>query len=490
MESGSPFQSLKMARRVLDDVLSFAEVGLETPLYDWQAKILGAIDKFAHYDRIKIAVSAPNGAGKSERVVGVAILRWLNRFPRGRVILTSADAKQIDFQIMPAIRKHSARFPAWEFLGRTIRTHDNGFFLSFTTDEPSRAEGHHKSAHSPLLLIVDEAKSVEPEIFQALDRCTYNVLLYISSPGLKTGRFYDAFTLHREQFLLLEQVGLKDCPHISPERIRDVIETYGERAPFVRSTIYGEFMAEDESTPMAVSYEKLMANFESPPGALISRHDYSAFCDFAAGGDENVLAIRSGNKLLELVAWRERDTTASVGRFIIEFRKNHLRPSQIWGDAGGLGTPMCDMLADAGWPINRFDFGGKAGNPAIYYNKGAEIWMRLSRGVEKGELVLLNDPALISQLTTRKIFYDLKGRVRLETKDDLRARGVKSPDRADAVCGCFALGNPSFAKFVKQTDDPFEQLDQYYDGLPEDFRGVGSGGDAAIQKKIGGWAGE
>jgi hypothetical protein len=56
----------------------------------------------------------------------------------------------------------------------------NSFFLSFTTDEPSRAEGHHKNAHSPLLMIVDEAKSVEAEIFQALDRCTYNVLLIYS----------------------------------------------------------------------------------------------------------------------------------------------------------------------------------------------------------------------------------------------------------------------------------------------------------------------
>ena len=479
-----------MPRKILDDVLTFAEVGLETPLYDWQAKILGAIDKFALNDRIKVAVSAPNGAGKSERVVGVAILRWLNRFPRGRVILTSADAKQIDFQIMPAIRKHTARFPAWEFLGRTIRTHDNGFFLSFTTDEPSRAEGHHKSQGSPLLMIVDEAKSVENEIFKAIDRCTYNVLLYISSPGLKQGRFFDSFTTHREQFLLLEQVGLKDCPHISEERIKDVIETYGENAPFVRSTIYGEFMSEEEGTPMAINYEKLMACLESPPGALISRHDYSAFCDFAAGGDENVLAIRSGNKLLELIAWRERDTTASVGRFIIEFRKHHLRAGQIWGDAGGMGTPMCDMLNDAGWSINRFDFGGKASNSAIYYNRGCEIWMKLSRSIEKGEVVLINDPTLISQLTTRKIFYDMKGRVRLEPKDDLRARGVKSPDRADAVAGAFALGSPSFAKFAKQTDDPWEQLDQYYEGLDPDFRSGGDSKESGLQKKLGGWAGE
>ena len=183
-------------------------------------------------------------------------------------------------------------------------------------------------------------------------------------------------------------------------------------------------------------------------------------------GMRTFLQYEAATNFLELIAWRERDTTASVGRFIIEFRRHHLRAGQIWGDAGGMGTPMCDMLADAGWSINRFDFGGKAGNSQIYYNKGCEIWMRLSRMVEKGEIVLINDPTLIGQLTTRRIFYDLKGRVRLESKDDLRARGIKSPDRADAVAGCFALGSPSFAKFVKQTDDPWEQLDQYYDGLP------------------------
>jgi phage terminase large subunit len=477
-------------RRNLDDVLTFAEVGLETPLYPWQHKILAVVDKASQLDRVKIAVSAPNGAGKSERVVGVAILRWLNRYPRGRVVLTSADAKQIDFQIMPALKKHAARFPSWEFLGRNIRTPGGGFFLAFTTDESSRAEGHHKNQTSPLLIIVDEAKSVENEIFQAFDRCSFNVMLMISSPGLKQGRFYDSFTAHREKFILCEQVGLQDCPHISLERIRDVIDTYGEQSPFTRSTIYGEFMSEDESTQMAVSFESLMALFAAPPGAMLSRHEYSAFCDFAAGGDENVLAIRSGNKLLELIAWRERDTVSSVGRFIIEFRKHNLRAGQIWGDAGGMGTPMCDMLADAGWSINRFDFGSKASRNDVYYNRGAEIWGKLSMMIEKGEIVLINDPTLISQLTTRKKIFDRRGRVQMEPKEDMRARGLKSPDRADAVAGAFALGSATFAKFVKQTDDPFEQLDQYYAGLPEDFRASGDSKESSIQKKMGCWAGE
>lgn len=478
-----------MASRVIEDVLAFAEVGLGVPLYPWQHKILAAIDTCSQLDRIKIAASAPNGAGKSERVVGIAILRWLNKHPRGRVILTSADSKQIDSQIMPALQQHRAKFPAWEFLGRSIRTHDHGFFLSFTTDEPSRAEGHHKSVVSPLLIIIDEAKSVDQQIFQAFDRCTFNVQLLVSSPGLKQGRFYDAFTTHREQFLLTEQVGLQDCPHISKERIRDVIDTYGETAPFVRSTIFGEFMSEDESQPMCVNYEKLMTTINHPPGSRISRHEYSAFCDFAAGGDENVLAIRSGNKLLELVAWRDRDTAAAVGRFIIEFRKHHLRPEQIWGDAGGLGHPMCDMLRDAGWPIGRFDFGGKARQESLFYNRATEIWSLFGKRVEKGEVVLLNDPVLISQLSTRKMFYDLKGRLKIETKDDLRARGVKSPDRADAVCGAFYHGNANFAKFAKLEDNPFGQLDAYYDGLDQERDQIGDAQAEAIQKKTGAWTG-
>lgn len=474
--------------KVLDDVLSFAQVGLGLELYDWQLEADTAIDRSSQYERIKVALVAPNGSGKTQRVVGVSTLRWLNRYPRGRVIITSADAKQLDSQLMPAVSAHAGKFPGWEFLGRQIRTPLGGFMLAFTTDEPSRAEGHHRTKDSPLLIIIDEAKSIDPAIFAAFDRCTYNVILYISSPGLKQGRFYQAFTEHRENFLLTTQVGLTDCPHISQERIKDVIDTYGEFAQYTRSTLYGEFMNEDESQPMAISFERLSSILQVPPHAKISRHEYSAFCDFAAGGDENVLAIRSGNKLLELIAWRERDTTAAVGRFIIEFRKHSLRAEQIWGDGGGLGHPMCDMLQAAGWPINRFDFGSKAHNEAVFFNRGAEIWGMFARRIEKGELVLINDPTLVSQLTTRKIFYDNRGRVRLESKEDMRGRGLKSPDRADAVIAAFNHGNQSFADFVKMAD-PWSQLDRYYDGLAKNDLGSDRGTER-IQRELGAWAGD
>jgi phage terminase large subunit len=496
---------------VKNSILTFGQKFLGVPMYGWQHELCRAVERGSQEERIRVALSAPNGSGKSSVCVAVSILNWLRRYPRGKVVLTTADAKQIDSQIMPAVKKHTAKFPAWEFLGRSIRTPEGGMFFAFTTDESSRCEGHHAGPDAPLLIIIDEAKSVENEIFQAFDRCSFSVLMMVSSPGLKMGRFYDAFTLHRDRYIFTQQVGLKDCPHISEERIQDVIETYGQNAPFVRSTIYGEFMSEDETTPMAVSYERLRNLLECPPHARITQ-EKTAFCDFAAGGDENVLAIRSGNKLLELIAWRDRDTTAAVGRFIIEFRRHGLRAHQIWGDAGGLGHPMCDMLRDAGWAINRFDFGAKARNDQLYANIGTEVWGKLARQIDKGEIVLINDPTLISQLTTRKLLYDQRGRVRLEPKDVLRARGLKSPDRADAVACAFHFGSAGFYRpsqhrgngsgFYRPSLDedrgswgyaPHMSAEQFFadDSQPvgDGWQSGDDGGDAALQKRIGGWPG-
>ena len=137
--------------KVLDDVLSFAQVGLGLELYDWQLEADTAIDKGARYERIKVALVAPNGSGKTQRVVAVSALRWLNVHPKGRVIITCADAKQLDAQLMPAIAEHKHKFPGWEFLQRMVRTPVGGFLLAFTTDESARAEGSSRNARQSAL---------------------------------------------------------------------------------------------------------------------------------------------------------------------------------------------------------------------------------------------------------------------------------------------------------------------------------------------------
>ena len=200
-------------------------------------------------------------------------------------------------------------------------------------------------------------------------------------------------------------------------------------------------MDQDADQLMVFDFQHVMHTIQNPPHARISRHEYAAFCDFAAGRDENCLAIRSGNKLLELISWREKDTVAATGRFIIEFRKNNLRKEQIWGDGGGIGHAMCDMLDAAGWPINRFDFGAPAGRSQAFVSRGAEIWVNLAQRIAKQEICLINDPTLISQLTTRKVSVrsggaDQAGDQRRDGSEGLKVTGSGRCSLGHSHMGC------------------------------------------------------
>ena len=131
---------------------------------------------------------------------------------------------------------------------------------------------------------------------------------------------------------------------------------------------------------------------------------------------------------------------SAVGRFIMEFQRNGLKEEEIFADAGGLGIPMCDALAEAGWTVHRVNNGGRAYDERHYLNRGAEIWFSAARSVELNEIILPDDDLLFSQMTTRKCKTNSKGKLHLESKDDMRSRGLPSPDRADAVLGAVACG--------------------------------------------------
>jgi hypothetical protein len=70
----------------------------------------------------------------------------------------------------------------------------------------------------------------------------------------------------------------------------------------------------------------------------------------------------------------------------------------------------------------------------------AEWWSIVGQLIERRQIIIPNDEKLIAQLTSRRKLYDSKGRERLESKADLAARGVESPDRADALIGAIMLG--------------------------------------------------
>lgn len=320
---------------------------------------------------------------------------------------------------------------------------------------------------------MDEAKSVDEQIFQGIDRCTYDALMYTSSPGLMMGRFYDAFTKNAADFLTI-QAGLQDCPHIPKEKIADIVRTYGEEHPFTQSSVYGRFMEQDDGEQFVVSLSTLSSLLLSPP-----RHKPGmklAFCDFAEGRAEHTIAYRDGNKVTIAAAWRESNKEAAAGRFIREFKKLGLKPSMIWGDAAD--QVMLGLLREAGWPINQKNFGAPARNSEVYQSWSAEAWHELALSIAKGEVILDDDDILKAQGTTRKKTITARGKLGVEEKYDLAKRNLPSPDRWDAVAGAWNVYDNTQLPQQKQ---PFS----IPDGIITRHGGMWGGSSADFAEEMG-----
>lgn len=422
--------------------LGFAEHELDLSLYDWQAKALYPLEHSTGRTakRQNISIVTPNGSGKDDRIIPTAAYWWTSLHKRGKVVITSKSDLQLQQQTIPGLERHRHKFqyadpihsPRYE-----LTTPTGGKIIAFVTNLASRVEGWHKEddIDGPLLLIVNEAKSVEDEIFIALDRCTPNAVMLLSSPGLMQGRFYDTHTKLRSDWTCVK-AGLLDCPHIPQERIDYIIKTYGENHPITRSTLYGEFMEQDDATSFCVPLSALVACLESPPQPKHGLLRY-AFCDFADGRAENVLVLREGNKYTIEDAWRESNEDAVIGKFIHHFRRLNLKPDQIGGDAAAKG--ILDKLGGAGWAINRQGFGAPSRNPELYKSWSAEAWIEGGNKIKNREVIIPDDETLKAQLTTRKKLFTVAGKLAVEDKYIMaKERGLPSPDRADALFGAMA----------------------------------------------------
>ncbi len=419
--------------------LGFTKGILRLPIYQWQEQVLHDLDKPG-----AIALKAANGSGKTVRVAGPAALWHASVFPRSLAIVTSAVHRQIKAQLFPALHQHAHKFQNAKFNDTEIELHNGSKIIGVTADaDPGRFEGFH---NDNLLIIADEAKSIGDRIFEAIARCQPKRLLLLSSPGACFGEFYEAFHARR-RFYRSHSVTAYDCPHIDPKWIEETIAKNGLTHPLVRTAIFAEFSSEADGGVIPLSFvERLL----SDPPEFIDSESVHAFCDFSAGGDESVFALRRGNRVEIVAAWRERDTMQVIGRFIQLFREHGLRGDQISADEGGLGKPMCDRLAEEKWHVRRVNNGSE---PTLkhYANRGAEAWYEGRLKIEKREIILPNDPELIGQMTSRLGSVTSEGKLRLESKEDMRRRGLPSPDRADAVLGameCNSYSHISSVPFV------------------------------------------
>jgi hypothetical protein len=421
-------------------------------LAPWQGAFL---NKFRDPRRVvRATLSTPNGSGKSSIIVAGLGLYTISMFDKAKFVIVSFDSKQLDHQCWPSITQHRNKFEndkGWRFIEREVHTPEGGFIIGFTTDDPGRAEGWHKidDLDGPLVMLFDEAKSIDNRVFDAGNRCTYNGQGYVSSPGLNEGRFFDSHTILKKTkenptgFETMK-VGLADCPWIPKERIDSTIAEYGIDHPFTQSTLFGEFMDADADTMFIVPKSVMKGAQEARPPYI-----HGGRAAFVAGRNENVISFKEGNKV-EQICWRDHNVMSSIGRCLVEFNKRGLLPSETYGDAGGMGVAIISRFHEMGWPIVAVNNDDDAVNP-IYENKGAEDWHEGSKKMHDQSYIIPDDPILYKQATSRRIKFTSDGELGAESKKDMAKRNVESPDRADSLFGVLGVDTSLAAALLDET---------------------------------------
>lgn len=406
--------------------------------YPWQVESIKALSlgKLTLGGK-SVALVAPNGSGKTSNCIAPAILYFLTCFPRGQVPVTSSSWMQVEKQLFPALRRYMDNpfFSGWTFNKTEIRTPEGGFAVGFSTDNAGRAEGWHPKISpdvDPVFYVLDEAKTIPDSIFTAVSRCTLFHAFITSSPGADSGTFYDCF--HKNSSLYYKiRVKYEDCPHIEindPGKAERLKKEYGEQSSFYRSAILGEFTDLDGQS--VISRRALMELVNNPPPFLDTGETCGGF-DFAAGGDENVFAAGQGNRFFIADHWSDPDTVGARGRFRRKAAELGISADRIFADGDGLGLPIIDDFRAEGFPVHSYRGGFPADDTQAFVNLRAQAWRALARAIEEKELILDIDEDTIEQLVAPRLQTGAIGRVRIESKEDMAKRGVRSPDRADAL---------------------------------------------------------
>jgi len=405
----------------------------EESIYNWQAGVMWDVEAQITQDVPPVACVTPNESGKTSILIATLALWCAEKFPGSTVVITSATTPQLKDQVMPALHEHQSRYPGWVFNDKDIRSPEGSTIIGRATDQGGRFEGYHAYPGKPLLIIVDEAKSIRDDIFEAIDRCNPTMLLLVSSPGGRIGQFAEAIRSKDGSYKVYE-VTLEDCPHITPERVEKMRRKYGEDSDIFRSMILGKFGLDiDDGT--VIPYGLIENCYRMAP--TWQPGEVVAFCDFAESSDENVLAIREGNRVKIPDAWRQLDGNkdAVTARFVRLYKANGLaREGMIYGDASGMGYGYIYALRQLGWNIIPVENNDKPDDPH-YFNRGAEMWWKARRRIEECTIILPEDSLLKKQLCERRKKEREDGRLQLEPKKEMKG---KSPDRGDAVVGAIA----------------------------------------------------
>jgi len=305
----------------------------------------------------------------------------------------------------------------------------------WSAENPDAYAGVHNFAG--VMLVFDEASGIDDSIWSVAagfftENTPNRFWLCFSNPRRNSGYFYECFNSKRD-FWRNKIVDARSVEGTDKAVYQQIIDEYGPDSSAAHVEVYGQFP--NASDDQFISNSLVDEAMERPAVADQSAPVVVGVDPARFGADATVIAIRQGRDILAIKRYRGDDTMEVVGRVIDVIEE--FKPALVVIDEGGLGAGVVDRLKEQRYKVRGVNFGNKSTKPVMYGNKRAEMWGAMKEWLKDASIP--KDRYLKSDLIGPMMKPDSKGTIFLESKKDMKSRGLASPDAADAIAVTFAF---------------------------------------------------
>ena len=448
-----------------------AHPGKAFELERWQVKGLQALVG----PKPRIAARAAKGVGKSALL---ALAGWwflaTRRRPKG--FCCSITEKNLELNLWTELALWHSYSPLLQELfecnKEQIQAKDDAKFwwlskraFAKDADPAAQAESLAGLHGDAVFILLDEVGSYPKGVFDAAG-AIFNVLgndallLVAGNATDESGPLGRIWTAEADRWALLEVTGDPDdpdrCSRIDIAEARAAIALYTREDPMVRVNILGLFPLKG-SRKLLGADDVARAMRRAISERLVAKEAIIWGLDVAGEGldpDNAVLTKRQGNAVREVKRWRNMEADAladAVALEVMEDRKKKKGPNKIFVDRGNTGRAVHERLRSLlGNLAEGIDFGGKALDDSLYLNRRAEMWWSMAEWVRNVGSIP-ESAELRRDLTAPNTETTKSGpaRRKLESKDEMRKRGIPSPDDGDSLALTFAA--PVLTEAMTQT---------------------------------------
>ncbi len=438
---------------------------------DWQREVLKYIGDHlqnpeTRHEPCRIAISSGHGPGKS--ALAAFVIWWgSSTFPDCKVIVTANTKTQLDTKTQPEAAKwfRLALNTDWfEVNVTSIKFRDakddktwRCDLIPWSESNPQAFAGAH-NARKRVVIICDEASEISDLIYEVIegaltDADTEIILLLLGNPTRNVGYFYDAVFGRARARWKTWVIDSRNVEGTNKKEIDEAVEIYGEDSDFVRVRYRG--LPPRAGSAQFIDLERIQCAQKREPLTLPD-DPLVAGVDFAWGGDDdNVVRFRRGLdartiKSIKIKGEFTRDPAVMLGRLsdvlTTAYECNdgvRRKVDMVFLDSAGIAAPVEARLRALGHTnIMAVNFGADSPKPECAYLRDF-MWEQMKQWLLQGAID--TDAQLEADLSAPVLVSDLKQRIKLESKDDMKKRlkrlgkEGKSPDDADALALTFAM---------------------------------------------------